>query len=90
MVTVVHNGQIIHENQAIPGPTGGGESGNVARAPIKFQDHGNPVRFRNIWVVAQNLSDGPTIPKPVVQMPLPATSAAAPKPAAPSTRRNRR
>jgi hypothetical protein len=90
MVTVVHNGQTIHENQAIPGPTGGGESGNVARAPIKFQDHGNPVRFRNIWVVEQTLPDGLTIPKPVVQMPATTTvapKAAAGKPAATSTRR---
>jgi hypothetical protein len=98
MVTVVHNGETIHENQIVPGPTGGGDSGIVAKAPIKLQDHGNPVRFRNIWVVEQNLPDGPIIPKPVVQMPV-ATNAApkaaaskqnAGKPAAPSTRRNRR
>jgi hypothetical protein len=89
MVTVVHNGETIHENQAIPGPTGGGEGNIAAMGPLKFQDHGNPVRFRNIWVVEQNLPDGPTIPKPVVQMPMPAATAA-PKAAAPSTRRNRR
>jgi type 1 glutamine amidotransferase len=94
MVTVVHNGETIHENQIVPGPTGGGENGIVAKAPIKLQDHGNPVRFRNIWVVEQNLPDGPTIPRPAVQMPLPAATAAskaaAGKAAAPSTRRNRR
>ncbi|HEX8236821.1 MAG TPA: ThuA domain-containing protein [Abditibacteriaceae bacterium] len=90
MVTVVHNGEIIHENQAIPGPTGGGDSGVVAKAPITFQDHGNPVRFRNIWVVEQNLPDGRTIPHPAVQMPMPAATTAAPRRPTPSTRNNRR
>jgi type 1 glutamine amidotransferase len=48
--TIVHNGITIHENLDIPNPTGGGASGNVAKGVIKLQDHGNPVRFRNIWV----------------------------------------
>jgi type 1 glutamine amidotransferase len=51
-VTVVHNGTTIHENQTIPRPTGGAVSQKpVAKAPIRLQDHGNPVRYRNIWVV---------------------------------------
>lgn len=48
--TVVHNGITIHENLDIPKPTGGGAEGNVAKGVFKLQDHGNPVRFRNIWV----------------------------------------
>ncbi len=51
-VTVVHNGTTIHEKQTIPRPTGGAVSQTpVAKAPIRLQDHGNPVRYRNIWVV---------------------------------------
>ncbi|MHC5057290.1 MAG: family 16 glycoside hydrolase [Planctomycetota bacterium] len=51
-VTVVHNGVTIHENQVVPKPTGGAVSQTpVAKAPIRLQDHGNPVRYRNIWVV---------------------------------------
>ena len=51
-VTVLHNGTVIHQDQKIPGPTGGARSkAAVAVAPLRLQDHGNPVRFRNIWVV---------------------------------------
>ena len=51
-VTVVQNGLTIHENVEIPGPTGGGAGGPEAKeAPLRLQDHGNPVRFRNIWAL---------------------------------------
>jgi len=51
VLTVEHNGILIHDRVVVPGPTGGGAEGNVARAPLKLQDHGNPVRYRNIWLV---------------------------------------
>jgi hypothetical protein len=51
-VTVVQNGLTIHENVEIPGPTGGAVGGPEAKeAPLRLQDHGNPVRFRNIWAL---------------------------------------
>ena len=51
-VTVIHNGAVIHRDQKMPGPTGGARSkAEVAVAPLRLQDHGNPVRFRNVWVV---------------------------------------
>ena len=51
-VTVIHNGAVIHQDQKMPGPTGGARSkAEVAVAPLRLQDHGNPVRFRNVWVV---------------------------------------
>lgn len=51
-VTVVHNGVAIHEERVIPAPTGGALDSNVAEpGGIYLQDHGNPVQFRNIWVV---------------------------------------
>jgi hypothetical protein len=68
MITVIHNGEIIHENQIIQNPTGGGESDNAELGPLHLQDHGNPVRFRNIWMVPKNLPDGTTIPRPVIVM----------------------
>jgi hypothetical protein len=46
-VTVYHNGIKIHENYE----THGGNVGQPPKGRLHFQDHGNPVRFRNIWVV---------------------------------------
>ena len=51
-LTVRHNGSLIHDNVEVPKATTaaplkeGPEPG-----PIFLQNHGNPVRFRNIWVV---------------------------------------
>ena len=51
-MTVRHNGVLIHENAEIPKITPGGKAGKEgATGPIHLQNHGNPVRFRNIWVV---------------------------------------
>ena len=53
VVTVVHNGVTIHEKQEIPHPTGGGKSKGDFSEPgsLILQDHGNPVQYRNIWMV---------------------------------------
>lgn len=63
-ITVRHNGVIIHNNVEIDGKTGGGADETPELLPIKLQDHGNPVRFRNIWIVDRRESPsyaGPTI-----------------------------
>ena len=53
-VTVLHNGVVVHANQAFLGPTMHRQIGTYAPSNAKgfigLQDHGNPVRFRNIWV----------------------------------------
>jgi hypothetical protein len=52
-MTVRHNGVLIHENVEIPHTTVGArlrEEGPEP-GPIYLQNHGNPVRYRNIWVV---------------------------------------
>ncbi|MEN6577855.1 MAG: DUF1080 domain-containing protein [Phycisphaerales bacterium] len=52
VVTVVHNGVTIHDRRKLPGPTGGAMDDNVSEpGGIYLQDHGNPVQFRNIWLV---------------------------------------
>ena len=51
-MTVRLNGILIHKDVTVPNPTGGGKE--TARGPIVLQDHGNPVQFRNIWVVKLN------------------------------------
>ncbi len=52
-VTVYENGVVVQDHAVIEG-----ETGHQARTktmhfpeagPLKFQDHGNPVRYRNIW-----------------------------------------
>lgn len=50
-VTLRHNGVVIHDNLELKGLTPGGEKAEAAAGPLKLQDHGNPVCFRNIWVV---------------------------------------
>lgn len=42
-VTVYHNGVKIHDKFTLPQDANKGH--------FHFQDHGNPVRFRNIWVL---------------------------------------
>lgn len=49
-ITVYHNGTRIHHDVEIPDKTGGGSQEGPAGGPIVLQDHGNRVRFRNVWV----------------------------------------
>jgi len=50
--TVLHNGVVIQDNIEVPNPTAANWGGDP-KTPggIHLQDHGNPVQFRNIWVV---------------------------------------
>jgi len=50
-ITVIQNGVVIHDDYEIPGKTGAGQKEGPAPGPILLQDHGNPVRFRNVWMV---------------------------------------
>jgi hypothetical protein len=49
-VSVVWNGVEVHRDLAIPGPTGAGNPETMEPGPLRLQDHGHRVRFRNIWV----------------------------------------
>ena len=53
-LTVFQNGVLIQNNVELTGPTSWLErapySAHPEKQPISLQDHGNPVRFRNIWV----------------------------------------
>ena len=51
-LTVVHNGVKIQDNIEVPNPTTANWGGDPsAPAGLHLQDHGNPVQYRNIWVV---------------------------------------
>lgn len=53
-ITVLHNGVLIQQNVELTGPTGWLQRApyhpHPEKQPISLQDHGNPVRYRNIWV----------------------------------------
>jgi len=53
-VTVFHNGVLVQDNVEIRGRTAIGDIPTYEpgpdKAPLALQDHGDPVRFRNIWI----------------------------------------
>lgn len=50
-ITVVHNGVTIHDHVKLTHPTPGGVTDQEGAAgPLMLQDHGNTVKYRNIWV----------------------------------------
>lgn len=53
-VTVIHNGVLIHHHRALIGATAHRKVAKYRphgpKGPIKLQDHGSPVRYRNVWV----------------------------------------
>ena len=52
LMTVRHNGVLIHDKFVLPTtPSGTGSSKEQLPGSIYLQDHGNPVRYRNVWVV---------------------------------------
>jgi len=56
-VTVRHNGVVIHDDLELPGERNTTAAPNGAGpepGPVYLQDHGNPVRYRNIWVVEKD------------------------------------
>jgi hypothetical protein len=52
--TVIHNGVLVHDAQELVGPTVHKArppyKAHAGKLPIGLQDHGHPVRFRNIWI----------------------------------------
>ena len=51
-ITAWHNGLLVHDDFELERPTGGARSmREVPRGPIRLQDHGNPVRYRNLWII---------------------------------------
>ena len=52
LMTVRHNGVLIHDKTVCDHrTTASPKAEGPEPGPIFFQDHGNPVRFRNVWVV---------------------------------------
>jgi hypothetical protein len=59
-MTVLHNGILVHDNAVVWGPTTQDNpqySYHPDKMPLSLQDHGHPVRYRNIWI--RELNDSP-------------------------------
>jgi len=54
-MTVRHNGVLIHDDVEIPaGTPGGPKKTEGPTGPLFLQNHGNPVRYKNIWVLPRS------------------------------------
>jgi hypothetical protein len=52
-ITLYWNGEKVHDNVELEGPLPGGSGEKPQGGGIRLQDHGNPVRYRNIWIVPE-------------------------------------
>lgn len=72
-VTVFHNGVLVQDGTEFTGPTDWLRRrpyrAHADALPIELQDHGNRMRFRNVWLRA--LPDPRPQPKPVMAPPAP-------------------
>jgi hypothetical protein len=72
-VTILHNGVVTQNHTILIGDTPHKQVGTYhahpEKGPIKLQDHGNPMRFRNIWIrdlkdpSPEDIGTGPEIGK---------------------------
>ncbi len=53
-MTVIHNGVLVQDNETLTGPTAHKArppyKAHLPAMPLSLQDHGHPVRYRNIWL----------------------------------------
>ncbi len=53
-ITVIHNGVLVQNHTEVLGPTrhkkGTKYTPHADKMPLRLQDHGDPVRYRNIWI----------------------------------------
>ena len=61
-ITVLHNGVLVQDAVELTGPSGHHSrppyQAHAGQLPLSLQDHGHPVRFRNVWV--RELEELPT------------------------------
>lgn len=51
IVTVRHNGVVVHDRVELDEAPGVPQRDGIAIGPIHLQNHGNPVHYRNLWLV---------------------------------------
>jgi hypothetical protein len=76
-LTVLHNGILVQDDVEPWGPTSWLQAlpytAHADKLPLAFQDHGNPVRYRNIWLreLPETPAPGPPADtRPVVNLPV--------------------
>lgn len=68
-ITAYHNGVAIHCDREIATKTGAGRPEGAEPLPIHLQFHGDPVRFRNVWIVTSEAPSCQPCPTQVVRRP---------------------
>lgn len=59
-ITVFLNGEPVQSNVELTNKTGSGKPEGPEALPIHLQNHGNPVQFRNLWILSsEGLSNRP-------------------------------
>lgn len=62
-ITVLHNGVVVQDGTEPFGPTSWMQhnlyAAHAPKLPLSLQDHGNPVRYRNIWIRPLNENPRP-------------------------------
>ncbi|MFO0916813.1 MAG: DUF1080 domain-containing protein [Planctomycetaceae bacterium] len=70
-MTALHNGVLILNHFELKGDTPFTRppryTQHAERLPIRLQDHGNPVRFRNIWIREIKPAEGKPVKKPFLR-----------------------
>ena len=56
------NGGKVQDDVELPNKTGAEKTEEPVLLPIKFQNHGDPVRFRNVWIIDRGLMQIDTFP----------------------------
>lgn len=67
-ITAWLNGTKVQDDVELPNKTGAGKMEEPTLLPIRFQNHKDPVRFRNIWIIDRGLT-------PVAKFPVEPTNA---------------
>jgi hypothetical protein len=50
-ITVRQNGVLIHDRLELENKTGGGSPEGPNPLPMLLQNHGNPIHYRNLWLI---------------------------------------
>jgi|GEM_PF-3188692 len=56
VLSLIHNGVLVHDKVELLAQTGRGRVEAPGLRPLRLQNHGNPVEFRNFWIKSDSLA----------------------------------